>query len=215
MTCVSQGTTNYDVDGDRDNDYCYEREWWDCKTDSQCPSNQWCTGSGGLPKYDCVADLGLCDSCSRSAQCASGTTCISGKCSVEDSESGLCYNDKDDDCDGPIDFEDSDCCGVEGASCSSDSMCCGAVPCDNPVENACNKCGCPSPMTWNDFYDECRYPPAAACVTPPSNCNTNPYQAACIRWSPFPFSSNQACCEDITYGGTTYYDWDTAHITTY
>lgn len=105
MTCVSQGTTNYDVDGDRDNDYCYEREWWDCNTDSQCPSNKWCTGSGGSPRYDCVPDLGLCSACSRSNQCQSGTTCISGKCRIAATETGLCSNNIDDDCDGVTDCQ--------------------------------------------------------------------------------------------------------------
>lgn len=149
------------IDGDSDNDYCLNGEWWDCKTDSQCPSNQWCnTGT-----KDCEDDYTqLCHSCSRTAQCPSGTTCISSKCRIAATESGLCYNGKDDDCDGKTDFEDSDCCSGLGAWCSSDSHCCNGVPCDNPVENAGTKCGCPSPMTWNYQYNECRYPPGADCT---------------------------------------------------
>ncbi len=54
----------------------------------------------------------------------------------------------------------------------------------------------------------------SCCTAPPSDCDTNPYQVGCIRDSPFPFSSTEGCCEYGSYEGTTYYDWDVAHITT-
>ncbi|MFB6076258.1 MAG: LamG-like jellyroll fold domain-containing protein, partial [Candidatus Aenigmatarchaeota archaeon] len=42
---VSDGSTSYDVDNDGDNDYCSGATWYDCNSDSECPSGWYCSGN--------------------------------------------------------------------------------------------------------------------------------------------------------------------------
>lgn len=142
--------------------------------------------------------------------CNNDNDCVDagGSCRSESTESGFCYNGIDDDCDGDIDFADSDCCSGLGAFCSSDSQCCNGVPCDNPVENAGNKCGCPTDYTW--IGGTCVYGPITCGGSYPSYiCDFAPYldSANCIR-------GFEDCCIASSYGGKDYYGWDAIVVLT-
>ncbi|MBN1503087.1 LamG domain-containing protein [Candidatus Woesearchaeota archaeon] len=45
---VNSGSVAYDVDNDGDNDYCNSGTWYDCDTDSECSSSQYCSAN------DCI-----------------------------------------------------------------------------------------------------------------------------------------------------------------
>lgn len=107
----------------------------------------------------------------------------------------------------------SDCCGVMGAFCSSDSQCCSGVPCDNPVENAGNKCGCPTDYTW--VLGECVYGPDTCEDGPPATieCDVPSYQNAfCLFQLPLPYT--QSCCKASSYGGIDYYEKEYVQVIT-
>ena len=73
---VSSGDTTVDFDCDGDNDYCNTGLWYDCNTDSQCPSGYYCSSN------DCV----VCTSseCATHPNCRDGT----GGCCDADTDCG-------------------------------------------------------------------------------------------------------------------------------
>ncbi|MFH1770178.1 MAG: hypothetical protein ABH828_01335 [archaeon] len=169
-----------------------------------------CCGDDGS-EYVISAGVGPTKCCSSSSECVDNDgDCQSG--TAETNANGNCGNGVDDDCDGDIDSADSDCCGGEGAACTTDAQCCGSIPCDNPIENNGNTCGCPTGYDWvpdaiSPGVGDC-VPLGASCGVPPSNCDVNPIQVGCLYTITPSWNPTQGCCEYGIYGGTTDYAWD-------
>jgi len=83
-SCYTTGTY-IDVNGDGDNERCYNGSWYDCRADTDCPAGQYCETS----TYSCTA-CGI-NQCRTIAQCRNGSFCCDN-----DPECGagrICIND--------------------------------------------------------------------------------------------------------------------------
>jgi len=66
--CNNTGTVSHDADSDGDNDYCSSGTWYDCNTNTQCPSGFSCVSN------DCVDRAPTADGCTVDvATIATGT----------------------------------------------------------------------------------------------------------------------------------------------
>jgi len=112
------------------------QDQWQCTND---PGDPFCCGDGvcafgGEDSFNCAADCGSPPSCGDGLCNGSEDSC---SCAVDCgappvSEAGLCSDGIDNDCGGGTDCADAACasdpicqCAPTGASCSSDSECCG------------------------------------------------------------------------------------------
>jgi hypothetical protein len=71
-----------------------------------CSGNKVCTCPAG--KKDCG---GFCGECCQDSECPAGQACQQGTCSCA-SASELCFDGKDNDCDGLVDCDDPECDGA-------------------------------------------------------------------------------------------------------
>lgn len=83
---------------------------WDCMAGKVCSSEQECVCPAG--QKDCN---GLCGYCCQDSECPSNHVCLQGVCVCGSSSEKNCFDGKDNDCDGFLDCEDSDCHAVQSS----------------------------------------------------------------------------------------------------
>lgn len=129
-TCYKSGYVLFDADGDGDNDYCLNKWWYDCLTDTQCLSGFNCSGNNCIPNIEIN----------------------------ENSTPEGCIDSEDNDGDGLIDEDDPDCCSwcEAGIGWEFDGLgtCTGASDFgwEDPIHQQTYCCG---NNATTEFYESC------------------------------------------------------------